>query len=596
MSTVIIDVPFDIKSVLDGLVDGPFDYARMGHALNDYGDSLAISEQWTRIHNGTHLYYRYMARLIELANKPGSILRASFGYRRGIVQSFASCDVVVPASFVSLTVAARPVSTLRADSMPNKMWDAIFSYLPHDVQLGSRTVCSRWCDILTLRTHVFLVLSLPDRWTDIISPDPDKNLVTFIREFALEAEIDMAAMIVLRGIIHVVRGFRLRNWPVFPYNFFLHLCTNVESVIIEARGVCMGCARPPAVPCPFLLPASVTELRLIRVSLSNYSVEGMLDPNGRLERLHIESVDEGALVCWLLSSLYALREIVTLLASQYLPDTISLPPEQRDYVRASLAFNTFRSAFISSPLPAKLRYVRLDLLSDPYGLQVQNSVLNMHLEGGFALIHQLFQTVLGRGQFDMFVNVGETYPLQTCVCNLEELDLRVGTQYYGDVSYLWPGMSSSLTILTIRLPEHHSGGFISNIDLGGLNVLSLLTVITSYRGVYCAMRTVSTWASACKGCSSSTLRLELEIVSLMRICLGNIINASYMKKCLEGTAKNNWAGFKGKMVLVLRSPDWFVHDADHGDAVTVVQALADDVGLGLQGAECLRFHGDEQIL
>ncbi len=175
-----------------------------------------------------------MAWLIELANKPGSILQASFGYQRGVIQSFTCRDTTVSASIPSFTVAVRPVSTLHADSMPNEMWDTIFSYLPHNVQLESRTVCSQWCDVLTSRTHVYLVLSLPDHWTDIISLDPDKDLVAFVQEFALESKIDMAAMIMLHNIIHTVCGFRLQNWPVFPYNFFLHLCTNVETVIIEA--------------------------------------------------------------------------------------------------------------------------------------------------------------------------------------------------------------------------------------------------------------------------------------------------------------------------------------------------------------------------
>ncbi len=127
----------------------------------------------------------------------------------------------------------------------------------------------------------------------------------------------------------------------------------------------------------------------------------------------------------------------------------------------------------------------------------------------------------------MFIDARETYALQTHVCNLEELDLHIGTQYYGDVLYLWPKMLHSLTVLTIRLckswhlvffffwlmssymasfsAEHHSGRFMSNIDVGGLHVLSSLTIFMLYHGVYCAMRTVSTWVAAHKGHSLAVL-------------------------------------------------------------------------------------------
>ncbi len=105
--------------------------------------------------------------------------------------------------------------------------------------------------------------------------------------------------------------------------------------------MCRGMAQPPTIPCPFLLPSSVTDLSLIRVSLSDYSIEGMLDPRGRLKRLHIESVHEGGLVSVVVYYPAVLCIMVTLVAVQYLPDTISLPPEQRDYVHDSLALTTF---------------------------------------------------------------------------------------------------------------------------------------------------------------------------------------------------------------------------------------------------------------
>lgn len=174
----------------------------------------------------------------------------------------------------------------------------------------------------------------------------------------------------------------------------------------------------------------------------------MLDPNGHLARLHIDSIQEGMLVRSIVChTWFAL--LILYCFSIYL--TPSLSPTDLAYVRDSLAFNSFQGQYITMPPPASLKYLKLDILMDPYGLQIHNSVLQPHLEGGFALVHQLFQSMLGRGQFDLFITYEETYPLQTRVCSLEELDMRIGMQYYGDVSYLWPEMSHSLTVLMIRL-------------------------------------------------------------------------------------------------------------------------------------------------
>ncbi|SJL16783.1 uncharacterized protein ARMOST_20312 [Armillaria ostoyae] len=85
------------------------------------------------------------------------------------------------------------------------------------------------------------------------------------------------------------------NWPVFPYNLFLHLLDNVEAVIFEATAPLPDDLQPPAVPCPYLLPPSVKELRLSKVTLDGSSIEGMLSPAGRLEQLYIENIDGGHL-------------------------------------------------------------------------------------------------------------------------------------------------------------------------------------------------------------------------------------------------------------------------------------------------------------
>ncbi len=135
--------------------------------------------------------------------------------------------------------------------------------------------------------------------------------------------------------------------------------------------------------------------------------------------------------------------------------------------------------------------------------------------------------------------------------------------------------------------EHHSGGFVSNMDLGALKVLSTLNIFAPYHGVYVAMWMVSTWASASKESSCSVLHLELDIDTILRIQLGTIIDVAYMKRHLEGTAKNRGFAFKGAFLLCLRSHDWVVHDADHDDTVLLVTGLLVVGELGLQRAECL---------
>lgn len=67
-------------------------------------------------------------------------------------------------------------------------------------------------------------------------------------------------------------------------------------VIIEGRGSLYGDVPAPRVPCPFLLPHTLVEVHLINVDLDGYSLKGILSPEGRLHRLHIEGVEEGSIV------------------------------------------------------------------------------------------------------------------------------------------------------------------------------------------------------------------------------------------------------------------------------------------------------------
>ncbi len=68
------------------------------------------------------------------------------------------------------------------------------------------------------------------------------------------------------------------------------------AVVFEATALLLDDLQPPAVPCPYLLPLSVKEQRLSKVTLYGHSIEGMLSPAGRLKRLYIENIDGGHLV------------------------------------------------------------------------------------------------------------------------------------------------------------------------------------------------------------------------------------------------------------------------------------------------------------
>ncbi|KAK0472915.1 hypothetical protein EDD18DRAFT_1369516 [Armillaria luteobubalina] len=602
------------------VVDGEFDYDLMGKALDAYDDALTPSQRWSRIHDGTHLYYRYMARLIELANKPKSLLCASFDARRDIVlahtgvsaasspipfsfaermesallraaelplwlwdpdsQSRTSSDVCPPVVLArsggsgvlsppSFVERMKP-STLRATELPTEIWDSVLSRLEYDVQLLSRGVCTWWCNILTPRTHAYLVLSLPDCWTDIIPHEEPEEVVTFLRVFAMETEIDVSATIVKRG--------SCCSWRPFSKLACLSLQFLPPFVSGGGDGRLRG--------------SCVVDLSLIRVSLERYSIEGMLSPDGCLRRLYIDSIQEGGL---------------------YLP--ASLSSSERLRVRDSLAFNSFRRSSLSEPPAPSLKYLKLDILRDPYGIQVTHQRPQLSLTGGFALVHQLFQSELGRLQYGLFVRDSETFPLQTRVSCLEELDMCIGTQYYGDASLLWPGMSQSLTTLTVRIreppvslspleygvhcgpvAEHHSGGSVSNINLNGLAALSTLNVFSVYRGMYGCMQMISSWASSRKELPTSLLNLNLEVTDFSRIHLGEIMGFDYMRRKLDGDVRNNGLAFRGTFTLALRSPQWIVDDRDYDDGVSLAAALLSDTTLGLHHAECVRYHRDTLVV
>ncbi|PBK68381.1 hypothetical protein ARMSODRAFT_976188 [Armillaria solidipes] len=560
------DMPFELSTV----VDGPLDFRLMMDAIDKHDATLTIPQRLSSIRDGTHLYYKYMERLIALALLPNSRLRVSFAYRRGVVRSYTP-TVAVPGplslSPLSLNIVLVPPIPF-SNAMPNEMWDAVFSFLCHDEQKRLRTVSPVWCSLLTLRTHVCIVLSLPDRWDHILrSPEVDNDSM-WLRHFLMELEVDVAASVVRRELQNVVRRVRYSNCPVFPYNSFLRLLPNLETIVIEGPGTRWRDCVPPRIPCPYMLPASVKVLVLSRISLRGYCLECMLSPDGVLESLTLEGVQDGAL---------------------FLP--VDMTSINRVTTRDSLGLTSIRAPFLTAPPAPTLRYLKLDLRTDPYGILVEHHRMAPMLEGGFALLHQLFTTPLGLSDFRAFVDDGETYPLQTRVNSLKELHLLVGTQFFADVSFMWSTVADSLTVLVVHLPQEHTGGLVDHISLAGLNVLSELRVFVQYRGVRSTLRMIETWGSTCKEVSAAYLRVELEIVEWNRVSLGTWMRYHLVKKSLEGTALNGSIRFCGRFELVLRNPVFIVHDLDYEDAQHVMQRLSDDDSMDLSAAVCLRYHG-----
>ncbi|KAK0442211.1 hypothetical protein EV421DRAFT_1736442 [Armillaria borealis] len=393
----------------------------------------------------------------------------------------------------------------------------------------------------------------PERWIRIIDDPAVDGDAMFLCEYAMECEIDLSAAIVRLGLQNVIHGFRYLNWPVFTYNFFLHLLTCVESIVIEGRGARQGETFPPRIPCPYLLPPTVIELHLKNISLQGYSLEGMLLPDGSLQRLRIECIQEGAL---------------------YIPDPMTAA--SRADIQESLGLHSFHGPYLLAPPAPTLRYIKLDLRTNTYGVLEENHVLHADLTGGFALLHQLFSTAMACAETDLFLDYGEQYPFQTSIGALEELDLHVGTQYYGDVSLIWPQVVSTLTTLTIQIPEHHTGGFVPYINLVSLDILSTLNVYANYRGISNTLKTICTWSSSCKSTASAVLLLELEVSHWTCIGLEDWVPTFHVREHLIGSPANGGTAFGGRFIFSLRDPIYLIHDPDYDHALSVVASLSGD--------------------
>lgn len=177
------------------------------------------------------------------------------------------------------------------EHVPPEVWTMIFKLIRHPQQLLCCLVSRAWCALFTHLTHWYIVLSMP-RHRPFSCDDS-----AFEKCLAFKTEVDMSTMITEYSIEQDVWGIRHINWPIFPHNWFLHLLPCVEIVSFESLGDQFRMGDIPCIPQPYLLPPSVVELNLARVSFLGHSIEGILSPNSNLERLCIDSVDYGGIVC-----------------------------------------------------------------------------------------------------------------------------------------------------------------------------------------------------------------------------------------------------------------------------------------------------------
>ncbi len=97
---------------------------------------------------------------------------------------------------------------------------------------------------------------------------------------------------------------------------------------------------------------------------------------------------------------------------------------------------------------------------DVFGAVAAHYGLAEFTDDGFALLHQLFRTEFGAAYLEYMLEEGEVFPLQTRTSLLEELDIRVGSQYFEHIRFIWPPLASSLTKLTLRIREFYASEFI----------------------------------------------------------------------------------------------------------------------------------------
>ncbi|PBK65098.1 hypothetical protein ARMSODRAFT_1022523 [Armillaria solidipes] len=544
---------FDCSS----LVDAAYDYDDMVAVINCYNKELNSSQHYTH------------SRLLEiLSNGEPSLLRSSLRTQYDSIKTSFQYSGLIPSSPTSaLDDMSAIVPFPFADAVPLEIWEDIFDVMAHCACLVSCCVCHVWCAWITPRTHTHLVLSLPDGWPRFLrSRVKDDPLV--LQRFASVYELDMCSMIVSSSLCHVIRGVRYSNWLLSPYNCFLHLLDNLEVVVIEGTAQLDHDCIPPTIPCPFLLPATIKELRCSKVSFNNYSLEGCLSPSSCLERLTVESIEAGHLI-----SYFRLLLVHTLIADG-----------NRDVFRESVGLTSFRCPHLFNTYPPSLRYLKLDLMYDVFGSFVEQFGAPDLSEDGFALLHQLFHANV---LFASILDAGETFPLQMRTSSLRELDLRVGSQYFAHLQFFWCPLASTLTKLTLRIPHGDTGGMGAPITLAGLNVLRTLVICCDHQIVQRSITVMSTWDSPCHSSPESVFKLWLHSESPSPNLHVRGFTLPFLRHRFLASATNGMHAFRGFFLFSLRGYCGYpINDLLCAFASGIVKSVWGDPALSLRGVEC----------
>lgn len=161
--------------------------------------------------------------------------------------------------------------------------------------------------------------------------------------------------------------------------------------------------------------------------------------------------------------------------------------------------------------------------------------------------------------------------------------------------FFFSSCSLTLHVLVISATVH-TGGVVPYISITGLDVLCMLNIYVDYRCVGESLKTISTWASACKETALASLLLELELSHWTQIGLQDWVSAISMKQHLVRSVQNGGIPFKGSFMFSLRNAKYHIHDSDYSHALSVVAALSEDSEPGLYRADCRRYHGDTLVV
>ncbi|KAK0433176.1 hypothetical protein EV421DRAFT_1910327 [Armillaria borealis] len=124
------------------LNDEPYDFNGMASVIDAYDETIDASERYTRVYDGSHLYYQYTSRLLELLLSGASpCLRLSLHWEYDRVRTSFLEIYSTPSPSESNAIDLSSVHSIPfADDVPLELWEEIFNLLPHQTLLVSRCV------------------------------------------------------------------------------------------------------------------------------------------------------------------------------------------------------------------------------------------------------------------------------------------------------------------------------------------------------------------------------------------------------------------------------------------------------------------------